>query len=173
MIWVICVLIVFVVIVFVVSCGDGDSQVLVKFGFYMGLLVMQIIVKKSECKMYLVVGKDVVCSYKINLGNQFLGVKQFEGDGKMFEGSYFIDRKNFYSCYYLLVGIFYLLVQDVVCVVKVGLWLGGDIMIYGFGFDGCLLNWVDWMVGCIVVIDEEIEEIFLMIDIGVLVFIYF
>ncbi|MTH63000.1 L,D-transpeptidase family protein [Paracoccus shanxieyensis] len=165
-------LIAFVAIALVASCGDGDSQAPAKPGPYTGPPVTQIIVKKSERKMYLVAGKDVVRSYKINLGNQPLGAKQFEGDGKTPEGSYFIDRKNPYSRYHLSVGISYPSAQDVARAAKAGLRPGGDIMIHGLGPDGRLLNRVDWTAGCIAVTDEEIEEIFSMIDTGVSVFIY-
>ena len=93
------------------SCGGGDS--LQPSKTYQGPPITQIVVKKADRKMYLVSGKEVVKSYKIDLGNQPFGHKQFEGDGRTPEGLYFIDRFNPRSRYHLSVGISYPSAQDV------------------------------------------------------------
>lgn len=91
-----------------------------KFKIYDGSLIMQVIVKKGECKMYMVSGNCVVKVYDIGLGMQFIGYKNFEGDGKIFEGVYYIDCCNLNSCYYLFVGVFYFNLQDIVFVLLQG-----------------------------------------------------
>lgn len=162
---------------FLASCG-GQKEAPSKFKSYDGPPVTQIVVKKGERKMYLVSGKDVLRSYKIDLGNQPVGHKQFEGDGKTPEGLYFIDRFNPKSTYHLSVGISYPNVEDRARAQMMGLRPGGDIMIHGLGPYGRAVKRADWTAGCIAVNDEEIEEIYAMLarngtgKTGVPVFIY-
>lgn len=147
----------------VASCGgDSSKPAPSKFKSYDGPPVTQIVVKKGDRKMYLVNGQTVLKSYKINLGNQPVGAKQFEGDGKTPEGLYFIDRFNPRSRYHLSLGISYPNPQDRVRAQTQGLRPGGDIMIHGLGPDGRAINRADWTAGCIAVNDEEIEEIYAM-----------
>ena len=161
-----------VAVALVASCGGGDSSKPSKMKSYSGPPVTQIVVKKGERKMYLVSGKTAIKSYQINLGNQPIGDKQYEGDGKTPEGLYFIDRFNPNSRYHLSVGISYPSAQDVAQAAALGLRPGGDIFIHGLGPEGRALNKADWTAGCIAVTDEEIEEIFAMLRPGVPVFIY-
>lgn len=160
------------VVAAVASCGGGDSSKPSKMKSYSGPPVTQIVVKKGERKMYLVSGKTAIKSYQINLGNQPVGDKQFEGDGKTPEGLYFIDRFNPNSRYHLSVGISYPSAQDVAQAAIMGLRPGGDIFIHGLGPEGRAKNRADWTAGCIAVTDEEIEEIFAMLRPGVPIFIY-
>ncbi len=161
----------------VASCG-GQKQPTSKFKSYDGPPVTQIVVKKGDRKMYLVSGKEVLRSYKIDLGNQPVGHKQYEGDGKTPEGLYFINRFNPKSTYHLSVGISYPNVEDRARAQMMGLRPGGDIMIHGLGPYGRAANRPDWTAGCIAVNDEEIEEIYAMLarngagQTGVPVFIY-
>jgi len=154
------------------SCGGDSAQPRNKFKSYSGPPVTQVVVKKGERKMYMVSGRTVLASYDINLGNQPVGAKQFEGDGRTPEGMYFIDRKNPRSRYHLSVGISYPAAKDIAYAASMGLRPGGDIMIHGLGPDGRALNRPDWTAGCIAVNDEEIEDIFAMLNPGVPVFIY-
>ncbi|MDQ7260208.1 L,D-transpeptidase family protein [Paracoccus sp. PS-1] len=159
-----------VAVAVVASCGGGDS--LQPSKTYQGPPITQIVVKKADRKMYLVSGKEVVKSYKIHLGNQPVGPKRFEGDGRTPEGLYFVDRFNPRSRYHLSVGISYPSAQDVANAAAMGLRPGGDIFIHGLGPEGKALNRPDWTAGCIAVTDEEIEEIFTMLRPGVPIFIY-
>ncbi|GLK64999.1 L,D-transpeptidase family protein [Paracoccus kondratievae] len=159
-----------VAVAVVASCGGGDS--LQPSKTYQGPPITQVVVKKGERKMYMVSGKEVIKSYKINLGNQPVGPKQYEGDGRTPEGMYFIDRFNPRSRYHLSVGISYPSAQDVARAATMGLRPGGDIFIHGLGPEGRALNRPDWTAGCIAVTDEEIEEIFTMLRPGVPVFLY-
>ena len=161
-----------IAVALVASCGGGDSSKSSKMKGYSGPPVTQVVVKKGERKLYLVSGKTAVKSYQINLGNQPVGDKQYEGDGKTPEGLYFIDRFNPNSRYHLSVGISYPSAQDVAQAAALGLRPGGDIFVHGLGPEGRALNKADWTAGCIAVTDEEIEEIFAMLRPGVPVFIY-
>ena len=160
-----------IAVALVASCGGGDSSKSSKMKGYSGPPVTQVVVKKGERKLYLVSGKTAVKSYQINLGNQPVGDKQYEGDGKTPEGLYFIDRFNPNSRYHLSVGISYPSAQDVAQAAALGLRPGGDIFIHGLGPEGRALNKADWTAGCIAVTDEEIEEIFAMLRPGVPIFI--
>ena len=146
------------------SCGGGDS--LQPSKTYQGPPITQIVVKKADRKMYLVSGKEVVKSYKIDLGNQPFGHKQFEGDGRTPEGLYFIDRFNPRSRYHLSVGISYPSAQDVANAAARGQRPGGDIFIHGLGPEGRALNRPDWTAGCIAVTDAEVEDVYAMVRDG-------
>lgn len=76
-----------------------------------------------------------------------LGLKYKQGDGKSLEGFYVINKGlfNLNSCYYLVFNIGYLNVYD-----WVNGYIGDFIMVYG----NCVL------VGCYVMIDVGIEEIY-------------
>lgn len=168
-------LIAVVSIALLASCGGDSSQPAPsKFKSYSGPPVTQVVVKKGERKLYLISGKTVLKSYDVGLGSQPVGPKVFEGDGKTPEGVYFIDRKNPASRYHLSLGISYPSAQDVAHAAMMGLRPGGDIMIHGLGPEGRTLakQRRDWTAGCIAVTDEEIEEIFAMLQPGVPVFVY-
>lgn len=155
------------------ACGGGNKASS-KFKSYSGPPVTQIVVNKGERRMYLVSGKTVIKSYDVGLGNQPLGHKMFEGDGKTPEGMYFINRFNPRSAYHLSVGISYPDEQDVARALMYGRQPGGDIFIHGRGREGNVLapKRKDWTAGCIAVTDEEIEEIYAMLTTGVPVVIY-
>ncbi|MBK4216933.1 L,D-transpeptidase family protein [Paracoccus caeni] len=147
------------------ACGKPES----KFRGYSGPPVTQIVVNKGPRRMYLLSGQTVLKSYDIGLGNQPVGHKQFEGDGKTPEGVYFIDRFNPRSRYHLSVGVSYPNDQDRAFATAVGRRPGGDIFIHGWGPEGNRFapNNRDWTAGCIAVKDEEIEEIFAMVQGGI------
>jgi murein L,D-transpeptidase YafK len=84
------------------ACGDSS-----KFISYSGPQVTQIQVFKGKRMMYLLHGNEVLDNYKIALGGDPIGPKQFEGDGKTPEGLYYINRRNPNSAYYLSIGISY------------------------------------------------------------------
>ncbi|WP_134678582.1 L,D-transpeptidase family protein [Paracoccus ravus] len=155
------------------NCGGDSAQPPTsKFKTYQGPPVTQVVVKKGERRMYLISGRTPIKAYDISLGNQPLGPKRFEGDGRTPEGMYFIDRKNPRSRYHLSLGISYPSTEDVARAAMMGLRPGGDIMIHGLGPEGRALNRPDWTAGCIAVNDEEIEEIFAMLNPGVPIFIF-
>ena len=142
------------------ACGKPPS----KFKAYNGPAVTQVVVNKSDRKMYLLHGTTVLKSYEVGLGNVPVGHKQFEGDGKTPEGSYLITHRNGRSAYHLSLGISYPNEADRAYAKAQGKEPGGDIFIHGanrFGpSDG------DWTAGCIAVSDREIEEIYAMVNPG-------
>lgn len=155
----------------VASCG-GDSAPKSKFKTYQGPPITQVMVKKSERKMYLLSGNKAIKTYKVDLGPNPTGHKLYEGDGRTPEGVYFINRQNPNSAYHLSLGISYPDEQDVARALAVGMKPGGDIMIHGRGRYGNAVNKADWTAGCIAVTDTEIEDVFAMVHPGVPVVIY-
>jgi murein L,D-transpeptidase YafK len=142
-----------------------------KFKHYNGPEVTKIIVFKSARAMHLMHGKQVLKSYRIDLGFAPQGHKQVEGDGRTPEGLYYIDRRNPDSEYHLSLGISYPNERDIEIARKLGKSPGGDIFIHGRGFKADYLI-RDWTWGCIAVTNKEIEEIYAMVRDGTPIAIY-
>ncbi len=66
-----------------------------------------ILVEKSKWQLSIYHDDELLKTYKIALGKNPIGHKQFKGDGKTPEGVYFIDGKNPKSKYFLNLGISY------------------------------------------------------------------
>ena len=64
-----------------------------------------ILVEKSKRQLSIYHDNELLKTYKISLGKNPVGHKQFEGDSKTPEGVYFIDGKNPKSRYFLNLGI--------------------------------------------------------------------
>ena len=140
------------------ACGSS------KFKTYNGPEVTEIQVSKSDRKMYLLHNDKVLKSYDIALGFAPEGHKQFEGDGKTPEGTYFISHKNPKSAYHLSLGISYPNEADVTYASSMGKAPGGDIFIHGGPPRKVPVR--DWTAGCIAVSDKQIEVIYSMIKPG-------
>lgn len=149
----------------IASCGGGS-----KFRTYNGPSVTEIQVHKSERKMYLLHGSKVLEEYDIHLGFTPKGHKQFEGDGKTPEGTYYISHRNPRSTYHLSLGISYPNNADRAFAKANGKQPGGDIFIHG-GPPRRVARY-DWTAGCIAVSDREIEEIYSMVRPGTPVHIF-
>lgn len=150
-------------LVLVAACS-GPS----KFKSYSGPPVTQVVVQKGARQMHLLSGNTVLKSYAIGLGNEPIGHKQYEGDGKTPEGRYFIDRRNPNSSYHLSIGVSYPNIEDTARARTVGLSPGGDIFIHGRGPEGNAKapTMRDWTAGCIAVTDKEMEDIYAMVQDG-------
>ncbi len=154
------------------GCASGPRRP--DFKTYTGPRITQVAVYKSQRRMHFISGTSVVKSYDFGLGFQPVGHKQFEGDGKTPEGVYYVDRFNPRSRYHLSVGISYPNEQDRAFAQALGRDPGGDIMFHGRGPEGNAKvgSNRDWTVGCITVSDDEIEDIYAMLQPGVPVMIY-
>ncbi len=142
-----------------------------KFKTYDGPEVTRVAVFKSQRRMYLLHGKTVLKSYRIELGFAPIGDKMIEGDGKTPEGFYMIDRRNPDSEFHLSVGINYPTPRDIAEAKALGKEPGGDIFIHGQGNPVSRLR-ADWTFGCIAVTNREIEEIYAMVRNGTPIAIY-
>ena len=139
----------------------GLSACSTKFRTYNGPEVTSIQVHKGARKMYLLHHDKVLKSYDISLGFAPVGHKQFEGDGKTPEGTYFIDRRNPNSEFHLSLGISYPNQADREYALAQGKPPGGDIFIHGWSRKPIKRR--DWTAGCISVKDREMEVIYAMV----------
>ncbi len=142
-----------------------------------------IVVNKSQRKLELFDGEKSIKTYKIALGFAPVGDKEKQGDGKTPEGEFYIFTKNDKSKFYLSLGISYPNIEDAARGLKAKLItkteydkivraikdkkmpaqytkLGGEIYIHGGGTSG------DWTWGCVALTNEEIKEIFDVIQVG-------
>jgi murein L,D-transpeptidase YafK len=142
-----------------------------KFRSYDGPPVTSIVVKKAERRMYLLNGNTVLRDFRIALGGNPVGPKQFEGDQRTPEGAYLITHRNPSSQYHLSLGISYPTPAQVDYAKSQGKTAGGDIFIHGR--DGKNRGkGRDWTVGCIAVTDREMEDIYAMVRVGTPIFIF-
>ena len=137
-----------------------------KYYNYRGPEVTQVVVNKSERRMYLLHNEDVLKSYDIGLGFAPQGHKQVEGDGKTPEGVYYIDRRNPNSSFHLSIGISYPNNQDRAIASSMGKSPGGDIFIHGQGNGYRKGAPKDWTAGCIAVTDKQIRDVYSMVRNG-------
>lgn len=132
-----------------------------------------IVIWKKRRKMVLFNQSTPIKEYSIRLGFNPIGHKIREGDGRTPEGKYLIDRVNLNSQYHRSLGISYPNDKDKAIAKTRGFDPGGEIFIHG----GPRKNWFfnffrDWTAGCIAVTDREIEEIFSLVPIGTVIYIY-
>lgn len=120
-------------------------------------------VDKSERRMELLRGGEVVRSYRVSLGPNPVGHKQKEGDGRTPEGRYLIDWRNPRSRFHRSLHISYPNAQDRRAARMRGESPGGSIMIHGlpngWGWAAPFFAAWDWTDGCIAVSDPEMNEI--------------
>ncbi|MBT1155436.1 L,D-transpeptidase family protein [Aminobacter anthyllidis] len=127
-------------------------------------------VDKSERRMELLSGDKVVRSYAMALGANPVGHKGREGDERTPEGRYVLDWRNPGSGYYRSIHISYPNADDVAAAKRAGVVAGGMIMIHGqpngYGWWSWLMQMFDWTNGCIAVTDEDMAEIWHMVEDG-------
>lgn len=129
-----------------------------------------IVVHKKTRTMELMYSGQVVKTYKIALGSEPIGAKTRQGDHRTPEGVYIIDSRNAHSQFHRSLHISYPNAADKERARKLGVAPGGDIYIHGlpngYGFIGAAHRARDWTDGCIAVTDQEIEEIWILVENG-------
>lgn len=132
--------------------------------------ITQVLVKKSERRLYLLEHGEVVRSYRISLGDNPTGHKLYEGDERTPEGDYLLDWRNPDSDFYKSIHISYPNERDRELAESWGLSPGGNIMIHGLPNDAGDLAFaysgLDWTDGCIAVTNEEMDEIWQLVADG-------
>jgi murein L,D-transpeptidase YafK len=128
----------------------------------------RIIVQKKARTVELMHAGQVLKTYKIALGGEPVGPKTRQGDHRTPEGRYVIDSRNAHSQFHRSLHISYPNTADRERARKLGVPTGGDIYIHGlpngYGFVGAAHRARDWTDGCIAVTDQEIEEIWKIVD---------
>ncbi|MWV61971.1 L,D-transpeptidase family protein [Helicobacter saguini] len=127
--------------------------------------INKIIVHKGKRELSVYQNDTLLKTYKIALGRNPVGHKQFEGDKKTPEGEYFIDSKNPNSKFYMNLGISYPNAKDRAYAASQGKSAGGDIKIHGLpnGFNGLrelFASYGDWTDGCIALFDADMYELY-------------
>jgi murein L,D-transpeptidase YafK len=135
-----------------------------------GAVIDKLLILKSQRKLIAFSQGKPLKTYKIALGANPTGHKQFEGDRKTPEGIYFVDGKNAKSSFYKNLGISYPNEDDKTYAQSQGKSPGGLIKIHGLrngrGFIGKFHRWKDWTQGCIAVTNQEMEELYQHTPIG-------
>jgi len=132
--------------------------------------ITQVLVRKSERRLYLLAGEEVVRSYRISLGDNPEGHKLYEGDERTPEGDYILDWRNPHSDFYKSIHISYPNPRDRELAEAWGLDPGSNIMIHGLPNDAGELAFayegLDWTDGCIAVSNEAMDEIWQLVPDG-------
>jgi murein L,D-transpeptidase YafK len=130
----------------------------------------RVIVHKKDHTMELMHAGQVIRTYKIALGRNPVGPKQREGDFRTPEGVYVIDSRNAKSQCHRSLHISYPNAADRERARKLSVSPGGNVSIHGilngYGHLGAAHRRWDWTYGCIAVTDQEIEEIWMLVDNG-------
>lgn len=129
-----------------------------------------LLILKSKRHLVAYSNGQPVKTYKISLGRNPIGDKEYEGDKKTPEGVYYINGKNPTSGYYKNLGISYPNEKDIAACRKAQKPTGGDVKIHGLrnglGFIGKFQRWMDWTEGCIALTNQEVEELYNAVAIG-------
>jgi murein L,D-transpeptidase YafK len=128
----------------------------------------KVLVRKSERRMYLMRGDEVLRSYRVALGLNPVGHKEREGDFRTPEGSYRLVKRNPRSDFFMSMKVSYPGPQDVARARRNGWAAGGSIMIHGLpndphkGVD--YYSTRDWTDGCIAVSNADLLEIWMLVS---------
>ncbi len=129
----------------------------------------RVIVVKSKRILMLLRDGEILRTYRVALGKNPEGRKVMSGDKRTPEGRYTLF-KNSNSRFHLSLRVSYPNESDIENAVRLGVSPGGQIMIHGLPDDlsefGKFHRYFDWTDGCIAVTNQEIEEIYQMVDDG-------
>ncbi|MFV0437283.1 MAG: murein L,D-transpeptidase family protein [Desulfopila sp.] len=127
-----------------------------------------VLVKKGERQMFLIKDGKIIRNYKISLGKNPEGAKEREGDKRTPEGLYLLDYKLEESMYYKAIHISYPNAKDLENARRKNLDPGGKIMIHGqlngLGDRAAITQQYDWTSGCIAVTNEEMDQIWQLVE---------
>lgn len=129
-------------------------------------LADRVLVRKSERRLYLMRGSDVLRAYHVSLGLNPAGAKERAGDFRTPEGTYRLSRRNARSDFFLSIQVSYPNDQDMRRARRNGWPPGGSIMIHGLPNDPRhapdYYATQDWTDGCIAVTNADMVEIWMM-----------
>ena len=129
-----------------------------------------ILVSKSERKLSIFEGHNVIKNFNISLGFEPIGRKTKQGDGKTPEGLYYVEKKISNSAFFLALKISYPNPWDIRQALTIGDHPGGQIMIHGQpnkNYDKYYHNSNnDWTEGCVAVSNIEMRYLWKRIKVG-------
>ncbi|WP_299947696.1 L,D-transpeptidase family protein [uncultured Microbulbifer sp.] len=125
---------------------------------------------KSENKMLLMDGQEVVKTYQVAFGASPKGHKMQEGDEKTPEGRYILDYKKEDSAYYRAMHISYPSSRDRAQAEARGVSPGGFIMVHGqrngLGWLASITQRFNWTDGCIALSNNEMDVFMSLVQTG-------
>ncbi len=126
-------------------------------------LADRVVIKKSERKLYLMSGAEVMREYDIALGLVPEGDKVREGDFRTPEGSYYLTNRLLDSNFFLAIQVSYPNIDDLGEASRLGVSPGGQIMIHGQPNEpqhsAAYYERTDWTNGCIAVSNAAMVDI--------------
>lgn len=129
--------------------------------------VDRVLVRKSEHRLYLLSGQEVVRSYHVSLGLSPNGKKLRSGDFRTPEGVYRLGRRNPRSDYFLSIQITYPNRGDIENARRNGWLPGGSIMIHGLPNqlhrEPEYYEASDWTNGCIALANSDMLEVWSLV----------
>jgi murein L,D-transpeptidase YafK len=135
-----------------------------------GATIDKITVLKSTRELQAYQQGKLIKTYKISLGAQPFGKKEFEDDQKTPEGIYYITKKGPHLKYHKFLYISYPNAADQKNAEKFNKKAGGLIYVHGIAKPyqafGKLHRFYDWTSGCIAVTNNEIDELYKTVKIG-------
>jgi murein L,D-transpeptidase YafK len=128
----------------------------------------QVLVRKSERRLYLLRHGEVLRSYRVALGLIPDGPKERAGDFRTPEGRYQLTRRNSRSDYFLSIQVSYPNAEDLRRARRDHVNPGGSIMVHGLpNFQRHPPDYyaaADWTDGCIAMSDADMVELWLMVQ---------
>lgn len=129
-----------------------------------------VVVKKKERKLYLLKNGKAYRTYDVSLGASPVGHKQTAGDKRTPEGRYVLGSRDENSRFYKSIHISYPNQEDLQRAQQTGIDAGEAIMIHGqpngFAWAWWLLNLWDWTNGSVAVNNQDMDEIWSLVDNG-------
>jgi murein L,D-transpeptidase YafK len=126
----------------------------------------QVLVVKSERRLYLIRDGRPYRSYKVVLGLNPVGHKEREGDFRTPEGRYRLDGRNTASDFFLSIHLSYPSPEDVARARSHHWRPGGSIMIHGLpNVPRRPVDYyksTDWTDGCIALANDDMLEVWLL-----------
>jgi murein L,D-transpeptidase YafK len=126
----------------------------------------EVVVRKSERRLYLLRHGEVIRSYRVALGLMPQGPKERAGDFRTPEGHYQLTRRNTHSDYFLSIQVSYPNADDMRRAHSHHLDPGGSIMIHGLPNNlrhpPDYYASADWTDGCIALSNSDMVEVWLM-----------
>ena len=124
--------------------------------------VDRVLVRKSERRLYLMRGEEILRSYRISLGLRPEGSKERAGDYRTPEGNYRLARRNPNSDYFLSIQVSYPGPQDLERARRNHWNPGGSVMVHGQPnsprHPAAFYAREDWTDGCIALSNADMVE---------------
>ena len=130
----------------------------------------EVLVIKSEKRLYLIKDGDRFASFKVTFGGEPEGHKQERGDQRTPEGRYTLGYKNVNSSFYKSIHISYPNEQDKKNAREKGVDPGDNIMIHGqangWQFATPLVQLFSWTDGCVALSNKNMDLVWQSVEPG-------